>query len=589
MYEQTGALIKSKFNEHLIPTILTAMALSLATVVDSIIVGQLLGADALAAIGLSNPIISFINLIYVLFGVGGMMCASVSRGKWEIDKANKLFTMGIVGGTAVMLVFLAGVLVFLKQICMALSGNDVQMARLTADYLKALVFTGPVLILSNGVALYMRADGKPKMSAVIVIVANAVNLVFDYILIKFCNTGIMGAGLSTTLGYVFGVVVVLPYLLNRKGIRNFKFVKIKDIGKTSSEVIKTGMPKGFTYISNFLRAIILNSIIIQTLGTRGMTVLTVLLNVLMLASIFVSGTSDTLLPIVGMLHGERDIFGIRKTVEGARNVLIVAVTVIAVFFIVGSGVIGSLFGLKTAEEFDMLRSALIMFSLYIPFYAICTILQNFYNITSREKIATIIALCDGLLFVCSFAFILSKINANLIWLCYGFGSICTLILIIFIGISIRRKATDIKGLLLLREPENGEKVWNMTISTAIEDAAGLAQEVISVCKAHRLSDSLSNRIGIGIEEMSVATINYAHKNKNGKIDIMIKAIDNEIVVRFRDNGDLFNPTEYKADENDGIITDGIELMKKAANDISYSSQLGFNITVLTFNIKEGQI
>ncbi len=584
MYEQTGALIKSKFNEHLIPTVLTAMALSLATVIDSIIVGQLLGADALAAIGLSAPVISFINLIYVLFGVGGMMCASVARGRWETEKANKLFTMGIFGGTAVMLVFLAGVLVLLEKICMALSGNNVQMAGLTADYLKALVFTGPVLMLSNGVALYMRADGKPKMSAVIVIVANAVNLVFDYVLIKFFKTGIMGAGLSTTLGYVFGVAVVMPYMLNSRGIRNFKFVVIKDMGKTAAEIIKTGLPKGFTYISNFLRAIILNSIIIQTLGTQGMTILTVLLNVLMLASVFVSGTSDTLLPIVGMLHGERDTYGIRKTVESARNVIGAAAAVIVVFFLAGSGVIGNLFGLKTAEEFNMLRSALSMFSLYIPFYAICTVLQNFYNITGREKIATAVALCDGLIFVCSFAFILSKINPGLIWLCYGFGSVCTLALILTAGVFVRRKSKNVKGLLLLREPEGGEKIWNMTINTDFADAAGLAENVISACKGHGLSDTLSNRIGIGIEEMSAAAISYAHKNKNGKIDVMIKLFDDEIVVRFRDNGDLFNPTEYKSDENSSVITDGIELMKKAANDISYSSQLGFNITVLTFNI-----
>ncbi len=584
MYEQTGALIKSKFHEHLIPTVLTAMALSLATVVDSIIVGQLLGADALAAIGLSNPVISFINLIYVLFGVGGMMCASVARGRWETDKANKLFTMGILGGTVVMLVFLTGVLVFLEKISMTLSGNDIQMARLTAAYLRPLVFTGPVLMLSNGVALYMRADGKPKMSAVIVIVANAVNLVFDYMLIKFFDTGIMGAGLSTTLGYVFGVVVVMPYILNRRGIRNFKFVLMKDIGKTVVEVMKTGLPKGFTYISNFLRAIILNSIIIGVLGTPGMTILTVLLNVLMLASIFVSGTSDTLLPIVGMLYGERDSYGIRETVKSARNVLAVAVTAIVVLFLTGSGVVGSLFGLKTAEEFDMLRLALAMFALYIPFYAICTILQNFYNITGRERIATAIALCDGLLFVCSFAFLLSKINTDLIWLCYGFGSMCTFILIIAIGAFIRRRAKTVEGLLLLREPENGEKIWNMTINTVFEDATGLAQNVISVCKSHGLCDVLSNRIGIGIEEMSVAAINYAHKNKNGQIDVMIKLFDHEIIVRFRDNGDLFNPIEHKPDGKDGVITDGIELMKKTANDVSYSSQLGFNITVLTFNI-----
>ncbi len=584
MYEQTGALIKSKFIEHLVPTILTTMALSLATVVDSIIVGQLLGADALAAVGMSTPIIHFLNIIYVIFGVGSMMCASVARGRWEMDKANRLFTMGILGGTIIMAAFLVCMLVFLRPVGMALSGGDVRMASLTADYLRPLLFTGPVLMLSNGVALFMRADGKPNKSAVIVIAANAVNLALDYILIRFLNAGIMGAGLSTTLGYAAGVFIVLPYLLNYKNARTFKFVKIKNILSAMAEVIKTGLPKGCTYIATFLRSIVLNSIVIATLGTQGMTILTVLLNVLTLASIFVSGTGDTLLPIVGMLHGERDIYGIRKTVESARNVLMCACVAIVIFFMTCSGIIGEVFGLSSPGEFNMLRSALIMFSLYIPFYAACTTLQNLYNITERGRVAITVAICDGFVFVCSFAFILSKISAEHLWLCYGFGSLCTFVLILIMGIFIRNKE-KVKGLLLLKDIDKNEKIWNMTINASADEAVGLSQKVIEFCKKHGIEDAFSNRLGIGIEEMAVAISNYAHKAKTGKIDIMIKVNDNDIIMRFRDNGDAFDPVEYIADNTDGVITDGIELLKKMSGKISYSAQLGFNITVLTFEYK----
>ncbi len=583
MYEQTGTLIKNKFREHLIPTVLTTMALSLATVVDSIIVGQLLGADALACIGIASPIINLMNIIYVIFGVGGMMCASVARGRWETEKANKHFTMGILGGAALMTLLLAVVLIFMGPISLMLAGGDKTAADLTAQYLTPILFTGPVLMLSNGIALFMRADGKPNKSAVVVITANIVNLIFDYILIKFCNTGIMGAGLSTTLGYVFGVFVVLPYICNHKGIRTFKFTKITKPLAETAEVVKTGLPKGCTYIATFLRSLVLNSIVLATLGTQGMTILTVLLNVLMFASIFVSGTGDTLLPIVGTLYGEKDIYGIRKTVESARNVLIGASIVIVIFFMTGSGIIGRLFGLATPEEFAMLKTALIMFSLYIPFYAICTTLQNFYNITERGNFAITIAICDGFIFVCSFAYILSEITPNILWLCYGLSSLFTFILILIIGFVIKSREA-VKGLLLLKDIDKNEKVWNMTIDTDINHAEGLAKEIVSFCKAHNLEDTLSNKLGLGIEEMAAATITHAHKNKNGKIDIMIKVVGDEVLMRFRDNGDTFDVTAYKTESTDGLITDGIELLKAMANKVSYSSQLGFNITVLTFKI-----
>jgi len=43
--------------------------------------------------------------------------------------------------------------------------------------------------------------------------------------------------------------------------------------------------------------------------------------------------------------------------------------------------------------------------------------------------------------------------------------------------------------------------------------------------------------------------------------------------------------EFKADENDGCITDGIELMKRLSSGMEYSRQLGFNTTHLRFQIR----
>jgi hypothetical protein len=43
--------------------------------------------------------------------------------------------------------------------------------------------------------------------------------------------------------------------------------------------------------------------------------------------------------------------------------------------------------------------------------------------------------------------------------------------------------------------------------------------------------------------------------------------------------------EYIPEENDGCITDSIGLVKKLASRMEYSRQLGFNTSVLTFEIQ----
>lgn len=103
MQDRTGLLVRSKFQEYLLPTILTSMAISLASVVDGILVGNLLGGTALAAVGLTSPVIYGLNAAFFLFSVGGVTCASVARGERDERRANSIFTLCLLSGMGVML------------------------------------------------------------------------------------------------------------------------------------------------------------------------------------------------------------------------------------------------------------------------------------------------------------------------------------------------------------------------------------------------------------------------------------------------------------------------------------------------------
>ncbi|MCL2696341.1 MAG: MATE family efflux transporter, partial [Clostridiales bacterium] len=362
MYERSPILMERKFNEYLLPTVLISVALSMATVIDSVIVGNLLGETALSAVGLASPVIYGLNALFLLFAVGGVACASIAKGRREDQNANRIFTLTFGVGSAALLALTAALLAFIGPISLALAQGDAELARLTQAFLTPAVFIGPFMLLTMGLAQFVRADGRPRLAAWVAIAANAVKLVLTYVFIRFLDTGISGAALSTVLGYAAGFLLLLPYFFSKE--RGFKLVKIGkgDFGRLTG-MLRVGLPEALTQGLSFLRALVLNLLIVSLLGALGMTVMTLCINALMIASIVIFGTNDTLLPIVGTLYGEKDWSGIRFTMRAALRFLMIAGVAIALIFLLIPGAVGRLLGITSAEGLALAVPALRLFAL----------------------------------------------------------------------------------------------------------------------------------------------------------------------------------------------------------------------------------
>lgn len=95
MYERNFDLLKNKFKEFFLPTLLTSMAGNICLFVDSVIVSFLIGATNLSAIQLLSPIMTFINLIYWMIGLCGSVLCSVSKAEFDSKKSNSYFSVSI--------------------------------------------------------------------------------------------------------------------------------------------------------------------------------------------------------------------------------------------------------------------------------------------------------------------------------------------------------------------------------------------------------------------------------------------------------------------------------------------------------------
>ena len=65
-----------------------SMAINPSTFIDTLIVGKTLGPINISAMALIAPIITFINLIYWMIGLGGSLLVSVSKAERNEEKAD---------------------------------------------------------------------------------------------------------------------------------------------------------------------------------------------------------------------------------------------------------------------------------------------------------------------------------------------------------------------------------------------------------------------------------------------------------------------------------------------------------------------
>ena len=98
--KRNDKLISKKFFEFFFPSVLMAASASISLIVDSIIVGNILGEDALAAVNLLTPISLVFTAASAMFGIGAASFIAILKGKMDHENANKTFALSFTGWAA---------------------------------------------------------------------------------------------------------------------------------------------------------------------------------------------------------------------------------------------------------------------------------------------------------------------------------------------------------------------------------------------------------------------------------------------------------------------------------------------------------
>ncbi|MDR1914951.1 MAG: polysaccharide biosynthesis C-terminal domain-containing protein, partial [Synergistaceae bacterium] len=211
MFQRSGHLLRKRFRGYFAATLLVALSSNLAAAVDQVIVGNMLGAKAMAAVGLTLPFTYGISVIYLLFSIGGSIMAAVAMGRREMRTASAAYS------ASMWLIVLAGLLVmfsglrWLDALTGLLAGGDAQLAPMVKSYLRPLLAGVLLLLVVPGCGEFVRLDGHPRLVSVVLVGSNVVNLVCDVIFISLLGD-VSGAAWATVVGYLAGFLLLVFYV-----------------------------------------------------------------------------------------------------------------------------------------------------------------------------------------------------------------------------------------------------------------------------------------------------------------------------------------------------------------------------------------
>ena len=573
MYERNYNLLRSKFKEFFFPTLLTSMAGNICLFADGLIVCFLIGADNLSAIQIITPIITFINLIYWMIGLGGSVLCSVSKAEFDDEKSNSYFTVSIISLIAIGTLFMIVGLIFAPEIIRALCSTN-ELYSLVAQYYHVIMFEMPFLCYVMSLSYFIRVDGFPNLAFKAILLANIINIMCDFIFMGVFNMGLTGAALATVVGYGIGSIIISYYLFKPKRTLNFIRLKVKPFFNYLKNICTSGFSSASTQLYETIRIFILNALVGYYFGMTGVVAYGICLNSLFILFIFLIGTSQTMSPIVSVYFKEEDYSGVDYIVKRSLKIILASSLILSILFVIWPQSLLMLFSVNDPADIPIVLDAVRIFSISYVGTGIVFFYTFYSQALEMNKISTSISLLEGLIVPIITALVFSRIWGGIgIWISIVITEVITILFIFAYSKYINRKTKgEFSGFFINKHNEE-ENVFEHTIDGDLSQAVDLSNEV-----QHYLEGNKSSTlVALAIEEMLVNIINI---NENvDSIDVIVRNNNENILISIKDTGIDFNPVI----ENDNLDLefDNISVLNKIADKIDYSRVLGLNSTVIT--------
>lgn len=224
-----------------LPLLIGNLLQQLYNITDSIIVGQFLGKEALAAVSASFFIYYFIISLVIGVGSGTSVVVSQFFGAKQYDKVQRAFSsffiFMLVAGIALSI---AGI-IFAEPI-FRLTNTPEEVIPDAVAYFRIYIGGTFLFVTFNSIISILRGVGESIRPMIFIFITTVLNIVLDLLFIVGFGWGIEGAARATVIAQGIGMCVALGYVNNTHPLLSIKKQDLLFDMKLFKEGLKIGLP-----------------------------------------------------------------------------------------------------------------------------------------------------------------------------------------------------------------------------------------------------------------------------------------------------------------------------------------------------------
>ena len=600
-YTRNDKIIRRKFYQYLIPTVLMVLAMQFGSLVDAIVIGNFLGENALSATSLSLPVVFLVEFPGFCLAVGGSIVAANFIGKRKIAEASKVFKVILLLAFLLSLIFIPMGIFLSGRIATWLSGNFAELQPMMEQYIMVYALQAPILAVGLVVAYFLPADNNPVLGALYFLVANVVHIGAEILFVLFLDPSVAmyGGAASMGIGMLCGLVVLLPYVKSKRRAIDLT-TPIKGGFALTGKIIRAGSATAALMAMSFVFTLVLNIAATSYLLGAEMPVFAMLSNVVFVIDLFIVGVIQVMPSVIPALYGEKDYYGVKAVLRRSLLItFIIAASLIAVSLIFPQ-IYFYVFGVSigdTEQQFELFAGTrsvtdpLLVMRIYVAsllLYTANKFLVGYYPsimVNSPAVVSNVTRI--GAVGPVTIFFLMKALGV----VGYAYGTIIqeaaallATIAFVFIGKKVGRLHGN--GVFLLPKPGANAGYLDISLPAKKDEISKAIEELQSFALKISANEIAASMLAVACEEIiaNIVMHGFRHNQREPFIDINLTRTDDRLLVRIRDDGIAFDPTAYEPTDAEEMAFTGIEVVRKVATTFTYLRILNTNNTVMEIGV-----
>lgn len=384
-----------------IPSIIAMVLTSLITVTDGYFIGNYVGKEGLAAVNLGLPIIYLYLAMGLMISVGGVAISGMALGDKNIEKCNRVFNQTIC--TAMVSTIVLSIIVFLLLNPMLSFLNvNLQVAKFFIGYYGIMLLELPLMVINASFGMFIRGEGKPQYFMQVNILNVLLNILLDYLFIRWFGWGVKGIASASLLSALVTLLCILYFFTKKSSV--YKFRKFAFSHEVLSDTLLNGSSEFIGEMSMSISMFAYNYVILRIIGVDGVTAFTIVGYIAYIFNMVIIGFGQGASPLISFSYGAKEYFLAASLRKATSLMVLLAGAVVLLLVLFGSQWYSNLF-VKSDEVEQMVRSGVIIYAVSFLFSGINVISSFYFTSIGKAKESAIISSARGLviLLICIFA------------------------------------------------------------------------------------------------------------------------------------------------------------------------------------------